>query len=153
MLDTWVTDLRQEYPQQTSQYSDPQFCELLGRGARMAAGYGLTELAHVREYLEMLLRFGTTPDGAPTQSWMLEILRDPDATELRKMDRLAARLDELDPTDEEDEDAELEESESAEEEESEGAEEPDIPVNSRFDVPPDPEEMEMELPDNEEDLW
>ena len=152
ILDGWTEELGQAYPEQTSQFSNAQLRELLGRKAEAAAGYGLSELTHVREYMELLLRFGSTPEGAPTEPWMLEILEDPEATEHQKMDRIAAVLDEMEPTDEADEDAELEDAEVAAEEVGADGEEPEIAVDPSFDVPPDPEEMDLELPDDEDDL-
>ena len=152
VLDLWTQELRGEYPDETAQLSDDELRQLLGEGADHAAGYGLTELFHVREYLELVLRFGTTPDGAPTSDWQLQILENSELNETQKIDRLAVLVDELDGEEEEDDDDDSGDAEASAPDEPED-DEPDLPVDPKFDVPPDPEEMEIDVEPEEDDVW
>lgn len=149
-LELWAEEFRADLSEGKSAAELPA---LLAAGSQAAAGYGLTQIHYLRDYLELLVRFGATPEGAPSEPRLREILEQQQATEIAKMDRVAALLEELDPSAEPDEDADWDDTDEGDMGDSgmgDDEDEPGIRVDERFDVPADPEEMDLDGVDDEE---
>lgn len=146
ILDRWALELGTQFPDHTTRHSEVGLRVLLAMGATQAAAYGITDLINVREYLELLLRFGADSTGSPTTPWMSEILRDPTLNSTEKMDRIAAMVEDLG---EEDDELEFENEESDDDigETLVDENELDRPVDPKFDVAPEPGEIEDEVDD------
>lgn len=84
--------LRERFPDETTDRSDPELLELIRSGIERASRYDVAWEHDVARYLGLVVRLGADFDVAPDIGWAGEILRADDLDGTGKMDAIEAGL-------------------------------------------------------------
>lgn len=83
-----VDHVRQRYPAQTANRPEPELAELVRRITAKALGYKVETEDDLRRYIEYAMIYGEDMDSSADQPWIGQILRQPDWSGTKKMDRI-----------------------------------------------------------------
>jgi len=139
-LRAWAREFREEYQQETVQYSDAELENVIAKGARVAETLGMTSMPEIRECLAVMIETGVDAYGRPAVPWIRDILESRDLSVIGKFAEIAARRP---PRDNPAQDAEaLSEAADISAEKSDvnvlgSPNEPDLPVAPRFHTEPE----------------